>query len=223
MRLLERDEVVGVYDAFGARQDTQGWYEDAPLAVLKEQMFGVHENPSGDPLSVLELGAGTGKLAHEIVTELVPSGSRYLGIDISPVMVDLARTRLRDCSDAHAVVGDARQQLPLADGCVDRVVAAYVFDIFSEDEIRGVYAEVARVLVPGGLFGAVSLSSGTTTWSRMTSRLWSFVHTLRPTAVGGCRPVDVLKCIPEGFDVAHASKKVAGGIPSEVIVSRKSS
>jgi ubiquinone/menaquinone biosynthesis C-methylase UbiE len=215
MRLLERDEIVSVYNAFGARQDAQGWYEDVPLAELKRHMaFGQAE-------FVLELGAGTGKLAHEIVTELTPPGTGYLGLDISPVMVNLARNRLRHCGNAFAVVGDVRAPLPLADGSVSHVVAAYVMDIFSEDEIRSLYEEVGRVLRPGGVFGAVSLSTGASFWSRFVSRAWSFVHTLRPTAVGGCRPVEILKCVPDGFDVAHACQKLGGGIPSEVVVARK--
>ena len=215
MRLLSRDEVRSVYDAFGARQDSQGWYEDVPLAELKEHMR-FH-----DAEFVLELGSGTGKLAHEIVTELTPAGTNYLGLDVSPVMVNLARNRLRHCGNAFAVVGDVRAPLPLADGSVSHVVAAYVLDIFSEEDIRSIYREVGRVLRPGGLFGAVSLSTGGNLWSQMASRVWSFVHTMRPQAVGGCRPVELLACVPDGFDVAHSCKKIGGGIPSEVVVARK--
>ena len=215
MRLLERDEIVSLYNRFGAKQDTQGWYEDEPLAEMKRQMdFG-----SAD--SILELGAGTGRLAHEVVTELAPPGTRYLGLDLSPVMVNLSGNRLRSCSNAFAVVGDVRAPLPLRDQSVSHVFAAYVLDIFSEDEIRSVYAEVQRVLRPGGLFGAVSLTGGHTPLSRLTASLWSAVHRVRPQAVGGCRPLELLACVPDGFEIAHACKKVAGGIPSEVIVSRK--
>ncbi|MGD1933447.1 MAG: class I SAM-dependent methyltransferase, partial [Candidatus Phaeomarinobacter sp.] len=150
MRLLERDEIVSLYNRFGAKQDTQGWYEDEPLAEMKRQM----DFAAAD--GILELGTGTGRLAHEVVTELAPVGTRYLGLDLSPVMVNLAQNRLRTCSNAFAVVGDVRAPLPLRDNCVSHVFAAYVLDIFSEDEIRGVYEEVHRVLRPGGLFGAVS-------------------------------------------------------------------
>ena len=215
MRLLERDEIVNLYNRFGAKQDSQGWYEDEPLAEMKRHMDFASAN------SILELGAGTGRLAHEVVTELAPAGTCYLGLDISPVMVNLARNRLRGCSDAHAVVGDVRAPLPLRDNCVSHVFAAYVLDIFSEDDIRGIYGEVRRVLRPGGLFGAVSLTGGYTPLSRLTASLWSAVHRMRPEAVGGCRPLELLACVPDGFEIVHACKKVAGGIPSEVIVSRK--
>ncbi|MEP0070680.1 class I SAM-dependent methyltransferase [Pyruvatibacter sp.] len=217
MRLLERDEIISLYNRFGAKQDTQGWYEDEPLAEMKRQM--AFETADG----VLELGMGTGRLAHEVVTELTPRGTRYLGLDLSPVMVNLGRNRLRQCDQAFAVVGDVRAPLPLRDNSVSHVYAAYVLDIFSEDEIRAVYDEVRRVLKPGGLFGAVSLTGGYTPMSRLTSSLWSAVHKLRPQAVGGCRPLELLACVPDEFELAHACKKVAGGIPSEVIVSRKPS
>jgi len=215
MRLLTRDEIISVYDRFGAKQDTQGWYEDEPLAEMKRQM---HFETAD---SVLELGMGTGRLAHEIVTELTPPGTAYLGLDLSPVMVNLGRNRLRTCDKAFAVVGDVRAPLPLRDNSVSHVFAAYVLDIFSEDEIRTIYDEVRRVLKPGGVFGAVSLTGGETPLSRLTSGLWSMVHRFRPQAVGGCRPLELLACVPDGFEIAHACKKVAGGIPSEVIVSRK--
>lgn len=215
MRLLTRDEIRAFYDGFGARQDTQGWYEDVPLGVLKDEMR------FGDAASIVELGCGTGRLAHEIVTERAPADVRYLGIDLSTVMVSLAANRLRGCPSAHAVVGDITRPLPLGDGCADRVFAAYVLDILSPEDIGAVFGEAARILRPGGLFGAVSLTRGPTAVSRLASAAWTLVHRVKPAAVGGCRPLELLGTLPDAFRLTHACKKVAGGIPSEVVVAER--
>lgn len=215
MPILTRDEVRRFYDRFGARQDRQGWYEDVPLAVLRQHM------DFGRASFIVELGCGTGRLAHEVLTGLAPEGTRYLGIDISPVMVGLARERLRDLPGASVVEGDITRPWPVDDGAADRVMAAYVLDILAPEDIAAVFDEAARVLAPGGLFGAVSLTEGATLGSWLASSAWSLVHRINPATVGGCRPLNLLNHLPAGFELVHASKKVAGGIPSEIVVARR--
>jgi len=215
MRLLTRAEIVAWYDRFGARQDTQGWYEDAPLAALTPPM------EFATATAVLELGAGTGKLAHDILCHRVPAGTPYLGLDISPVMAHLAMSRLAACPNAFVAVGDVRAPLPLRDNSISHAIAAYVLDIFSETEIAGVYEDMHRVLRPGGVFGAVSLTRGETLVSRVTSRAWALLHAMRPQTVGGCRPLDLQALVPRGFESVYAGKTVAGGIASEGVIVRK--
>ena len=97
----------------------------------------------------LEIGCGRGKGAELVHSAFHPR--RVDGIDIDPLMIELAKKRLK--SNARGLsfffVADA-QDLPYPDACVD---AVFNFGIIHhlEDWQRGI-GEIARVLVAGGLF-----------------------------------------------------------------------
>lgn len=99
------------------------------------------------PESVLEVGCGAGEMAERIVAEL---GAKVVALDESERMVALTRER-----GIEAVVGDV-QSLPFEDGRFDCVVAAWVF-YHVADRARAI-AECARVLRPGGLLVAATVS-----------------------------------------------------------------
>jgi SAM-dependent methyltransferase len=89
--------------------------------------------------TVLELGAGTGKLTQLLASVFV----RVVAVEPEDAM----RRRLAArCPRAEALDG-AAEAIPLADGSVDAVFAAEAFHKF--DGERAV-AEIARVLRPGG-------------------------------------------------------------------------
>lgn len=90
-------------------------------------------------VSVLELGAGTGKLT----TDLVRLGHDVLATDPSPEMLRLLSEHLPDVRTAVACAED----LPVPDRSIDVVVSAQAFHLF--DPTRAL-AEIARVLRPGG-------------------------------------------------------------------------
>jgi SAM-dependent methyltransferase len=87
---------------------------------------------------VLDVGAGTGLGS----AELVKAGARPVAVDRSPDMLAWKRS-----SRPRAVVGDVIQ-LPLRDGAVDDVLAAFVLNHL-DDPAAG-FAELARVTRPGG-------------------------------------------------------------------------
>lgn len=97
-----------------------------------------------EPLTVLELGAGTGKLT----AELVALGHDVHAVDPDPRMLAVLERRLRGVRTSVA----AAEQLPLVDGSVDVVVAAQALHWFDLDRAL---PEIARVLKPGGRIGAV--------------------------------------------------------------------
>ena len=111
---VSRDAARGIYDAFGARQDDQGWYEDAAFdAVIRHGGFETAR-------SVVEFGCGTGKLAARLLAEALPGNARYLGLDISGTMANLARQRLQPWAGrAEVRQSDGGFDLPPA----DRIVA----------------------------------------------------------------------------------------------------
>lgn len=90
-------------------------------------------------VSVLELGAGTGRLT----ADLVALGHDVLATDPLPEMLRLLSGRLPDVRTAVASAED----LPLPDRSVDVVVSAQAFHWF---EPARALPEIARVLRPGG-------------------------------------------------------------------------
>lgn len=93
---------------------------------------------------VLDLGAGTGKLA----TRLVERGLDVVAVDPIAEMLEVLRTAL---PDTPALLGTA-EEIPLPDNSVDAVLVAQAWHWF--DPVRAI-PEVARVLRPGGRLGLV--------------------------------------------------------------------
>jgi SAM-dependent methyltransferase len=99
------------------------------------------------PRSLLEVGCGPGEMAERIDRELA---AEVVAVDISPRMVELARTR-----GLAAQVGDI-QDLAFDDGSFDVVLAAWV--LFHVPDLNRGLREIARVLRPGGHLVAVTNS-----------------------------------------------------------------
>ena len=88
---------------------------------------------------MLELGCGAGDLS----VELLRRGARLTAVDISPGMVDLARSR---APDASFVVAPA-EETGLPDASFDLVVGKWVLHHL---DVADAAAEVHRLLRPGG-------------------------------------------------------------------------
>jgi ubiquinone/menaquinone biosynthesis C-methylase UbiE len=91
---------------------------------------------------VLDLGAGTGKLARQ----LLASGAHVIAVE------PLAEMRALVPEGIEALDGRA-EAIPLQDASVDAVTVAQAFHWFDEDAAR---AEIRRVLRPGGALALVS-------------------------------------------------------------------
>ena len=102
--------------------------------------LGVVDVPGLPPTAtVLELGAGTGKLTRL----LVPAFGRVVAVEPAETMRRLLALL---CPDAEALAGTA-EKIPLADASVDAVFAAEAFHVFDDERSL---AEIARVLRPRG-------------------------------------------------------------------------
>jgi ubiquinone/menaquinone biosynthesis C-methylase UbiE len=206
------------YDRFGRWQDAQRFYEDPAIHRL------VQAATLERAESVFELGCGTGRLAAELLTSILPSTARYLGVDVSSTMVALSTARIGPWSERATVqlLDPPAVELPGASGAYDRFVATYVFDLLSVDDARALVAEAGRLLAPDGLLAVVSLTRGTTPVSRIVAAGWKAVAARWPTLVGGCRPIE-LRQLVEGarWHVEHAEVIVRWGVPSEVLVARR--
>jgi ubiquinone/menaquinone biosynthesis C-methylase UbiE len=92
-----------------------------------------------EPATVLELGAGTGKLTQV----LVDLGHDVHATDPDPEMLAVLRRHLPDVPTSEA----GAEEIPLPDRSVDVVVAAQAFHWFDHADAL---PEIARVLRPGG-------------------------------------------------------------------------
>ena len=186
------------YDALGAGQDREAWYEDPALDDLCAH--GRFE----DARSVFELGVGTGRFAERLLSSHMPDEASYTGTDLSPVMVSLARSRLERFGPRCRIVESAGPiRIPLGDGAVDRVVAAFVLDLLTGEEIEAFLCEAKRVLAPGGILCVASLDDGRGLAARLRSVGWRLVHLIAPLWVGGCRPVGLPERLAEDWSALH--------------------
>jgi ubiquinone/menaquinone biosynthesis C-methylase UbiE len=96
------------------------------------------------PVSVLELGAGTGKLTDQ----LLAIGHDVLATDPLEEMLQYLRLRHPDCRTAVA----AAEELPVTPRTVDVVVSAQAFHWF---DVARALPEIARVLKPEGTLALV--------------------------------------------------------------------
>ena len=217
MGTLSHQEARRTYDRIGSLQDSQGFYEDRATAmVLLHGDFTSAE-------SVFEFGCGTGRFALRLFEEYLSNTARYRGVDVSPKMVRLARTHLASHSPrVEVILTEGGPPVDEPAESYDRFVSNYVFDLLSHDDIQAVLREAHRILRPHGLLCLSGLSSGSGFASRIVAGVVSWIQFLRPSLVGGCRPVDLLPFLLESeWQVGHHSKVVAFGFPSEVLVAKR--
>lgn len=203
------------YDRIGRLQDTQRFYEDPAVRWLVE----LGDFQQGQ--SVFELGCGTGRLAANLLDSVLPPGTRYVGVDVSPVMVRIASQRLSAWGDRAAVklLEAPALSLPGDDDSFDRFLATYVFDLLSREHATALLEEAGRLLVPGGLIALISLTQGTTTSSRIVCSVWNAVALRWPSLVGGCRSIELTDLIAgPKWTVRHMEVVVRFGVPSEVVI-----
>ncbi|HVP41467.1 MAG TPA: arsenite methyltransferase [Candidatus Krumholzibacteriaceae bacterium] len=98
--------------------------------------------------TVLDLGSGAGMDCF-LAAKKVGAKGRVIGVDMTPEMIDRARTNLRkgNYKNVEFRLGEI-ENLPVADGAVDVVISNCVINL-SPDKPR-VFKEAFRVLKPGG-------------------------------------------------------------------------
>jgi len=211
--VLSVEQARSFYDRLGSKQDLQ-FYENPVIDALIER------GRFSEAHAVFELGFGTGKLAVRLLERVLPADARYVGVDISPVMLALARGRLAPFGERVEVrLSEGASQITAPPHTFDRFLSTYVLDLMAPEHIRAMLGEAHRLLGADGLLCLAGLTQGTTLASRAVCRLWNGVHRLSPRLVGGCRPIQLLSHLPPGrWKMVHHEVLVSWGVSSEILV-----
>jgi len=148
---MNSGDIRAYYAAFGQRE----WQrldraEGAIEFAVTTEMLGRHLPARG---CVLDIGGGPGRYAEW----LADRGYRVTLADLSPELLDIARSRLSarrigDGTVTEITEADARDMSRWADGSFDAVLAlGPMYHLPDPDDRRRAATELARVLRPGGM------------------------------------------------------------------------
>ena len=140
MTALHENEVRTRFDLLQGRFKREVAPDDSRLRAIRSVL------PARAGSLILDLGCGKGRFASRLAEE----GSRAVGLDLSAAMLAEGRGFGR-------VRGTARR-LPFADQAFDAVIAVEVFEHLAA--LDDVFAEMKRVLRPGGVVAIIDKNAG---------------------------------------------------------------
>lgn len=128
------------------KQDLEALPEDANLGLGCGAPLRHLRPKAGE--TVLDLGSGPGIDVLLAAREVGPGG-RVIGVDMTPAMLEKARANAKKAGAANVEFREGRlEALPVSSASVDAVTSNCVINLVPD---KGkVFAEVARVLKPGG-------------------------------------------------------------------------
>ena len=174
--LLKREVAASFSRAAGSYDSVASLQRDVGTQLLSHL-----EQRQCDPGTILDLGCGTGYFYPELRRRY--PAARYIGLDLAQGMVDYARDRHPGAESW--LVGDA-EALPLAAETVDLVFSSLAIQWCDHPHL--LFAELARVLRPGGLCVFTSLGPDTlcelrSAWAAVDSH--QHVNSFLPVTVLG--------------------------------------
>ncbi len=145
------------FDAAASRQ-VEAMYQTPDVAAQRVEVLRALDLQRGE--HVLDVGSGPGLLAAEIAAAVGPDG-RVAGIDTSDAMLAMAQSRCAEQSWAAFENADAAK-LPYADATFDAAVSTQVYEYVPD--ISGAFAELYRVVRPGGRAIILDSDFGSLVW-----------------------------------------------------------
>ena len=149
---LDRRAVARAFDRASASYDAAAALQER----VRNELIGRLDELKITPASILDLGAGTGHGARALKRRF--PGAQVVAVDIAPGMLERARRQSRWLRRFGRVRADA-YALPFRDGAFDLVFSNLMLQWC--DDLDAVFAEIARVLAPGGLLLFSTFGPGT--------------------------------------------------------------
>jgi arsenite methyltransferase len=107
---------------------------------------------------VVDVGSGAG-FDSFVAASLVGTDGHVIGIDMTPEMLDKSRTTATQLGLTQVEFRDGfAESLPVGDGWADVVISNGVINLCADK--RGVFAEIHRVLRPGGTLQFADIANG---------------------------------------------------------------
>lgn len=158
-----------IWEESFSEQIAQQAYNTAPVEALVRTVAyflrGRVAREQTEQLHFLEMGCGAGPN----LIWLAQKGITVSGVDISPTALKLCRENLARAGFASRVrdlIESSVAQVPLKDGSFDGIVEACVFQHLRRPDRERAFAEVRRLLKPGGVFVGYMLDAGHTVFQR---------------------------------------------------------
>ncbi|WP_370378918.1 class I SAM-dependent methyltransferase [Catenulispora sp. GAS73] len=142
MRAYRRETQAAAFDFIGERYDEAFPHKEGQIAA-GQWLIGRLEPGA----RVLDVGCGTGV---PTARQLVAAGARVTGIDISPVMLELARANVPQADFRLADVTEIGSGIDSGIGEFDGAVAFFSLLMLPRAQILGALGRLHRVLRPGG-------------------------------------------------------------------------
>lgn len=105
--------------------------------------------------TVLEIGCGTGNVL--MLAKRAAPGATVIGLDPDPKALATARRKAARAGVEVRLDRGYADELPYADGSVDRVLSSFMFHHVPDDQQLDALREVRRVLAPGGRLDLVDV------------------------------------------------------------------
>ena len=116
--------------------------------------------PVGQDDRVVDVGSGGGFDCF-VAAQLVGPGGQVIGVDMTPEMLARSRETARQMGFSHVEFREGlAEQLPVDDGWADLVIANGVLNLVADKP--AVFAEIVRVLRPGGRLQFADIAIGRT-------------------------------------------------------------
>ncbi|MDT9698443.1 class I SAM-dependent methyltransferase [Streptomyces sp. P17] len=134
----QRPPAAVLFDALGADYEKAFAHAPAHLAAME---WLLERLPSA--ARTLDVGSGTGRPTAAVLTA---AGHSVLGVDVSPVMVELAARQVPEAEFRHADI----RELALEEGSFDGVCVFFSLLQMTRAEQTAVVKKLALALKPGG-------------------------------------------------------------------------
>ena len=155
-------------DSFDEQIAKQAFNTSPVEALVRTVSYYLRDRFTADEiggLHFMEMGCGAGPN----LRWLAGRGMRVSGVDISPKALELARQNLGSAGVGGQIgqlVEAPATETPFEDESLDGVIEACVFQHLYKDERIRAFAEVKRVLKPGGVFVGYMLDVGHTVYQK---------------------------------------------------------